>query len=336
MQCFSNSWCVRNLLVMVLRLNQSLKYHELIPTQDCPGPAPTVVTFYSEYSTPHMSSTMPEKTAFRFPECWCQKMSTSDAGDLNISNYTILNTFSRIGLFAAHPDAWKPLCVVNSMQTKIQSKTWTCFPTSNVLKTSQTRSLYHRHLRYCRRNHSPVLALCWSFTLLSHGNTTLRAAFRWTYKTIPTTRLWCVKSTNMSSVGSRRRAWRHTMTTCWRKKPPLCVSNTSNTGMVSRSSWLACLMSRLSRSGNYTLLRKWDGMTITYTLSNAGVETSFKAWYGCCGSQPTPSISFSPNSGASRTIHHRNASMPKCTQRTGGGRHRSGEIFEDNYVLIDV
>ena len=31
-----------------------------------------------------------------------------------------------------------------------------------------------------------------------------------------------------------------------------------------------------------------------------------------------------------------NASKPKCTLRTGGGRHRAGEILEDNNVLIDV
>jgi hypothetical protein len=46
------------------------------------------------------------------------------------------------------PDALNPLSVVNSTLTKIQSKTGTHFRTSNTLKTSQTRSLNHRHL--CR------------------------------------------------------------------------------------------------------------------------------------------------------------------------------------------
>jgi len=260
------------------------------------------------------------------PNFHAERSSPQTAGDLNISNYTIPNTFKfharRIWLFAARPDTLNPLSVVNSMLTKIQSKTCTRFPTSNTLNTSQTRSLNHRRLHCRRRKHTPVPVLRWAITLLSHGNAMLRVSLRRTYRTIRTIRLRRVKSTNISSVGSRRRAWRRTMTTCWRKKTPLCVSQASKTEMASRSPWLAPQMIWLSGSGNYTLSRIWNGMTITNALSNTGVETSSKAWDGWCASQRTPSILFTPLSIALTAIRHRNASIPKCTLRTGGGSHR--------------
>jgi len=218
------------------------------------------------------------------PNFHAERSSPQTAGDLNISNSTILNTFKcltrRIWLFAVHPDMLNQLSVVNSTLTMIQLNTWTHFPTSNTLKTSQTQSLNHHHLLLllcCRRKYTPVLALSWAITLLGYGNPTLRVALRWTYNTVPTTCLGRIKSTDMSSVGSSRRAWRRAMTTCWKKKTPLCVSQASTTKMVSRCSWLAYQMIRNSGSGNYTPWRIWDGMTITNALSNPGVQTSSNA-----------------------------------------------------------
>jgi len=144
------------------------------------------------------------------PNFKAERSSPQTAGDLNISNFTIQNTIKlnagRISLFAARPDALNPLSVVNSTLRMTQSKTWTRFTTSNTLKTSQTRSLNHRHLLYHRREYTPAPVLRGAIALLSHGNAIVRVFLRRTYKTIPTTRLRRVKSTNISSVGSRRRA----------------------------------------------------------------------------------------------------------------------------------
>jgi len=269
-----------------------------------------------------------------------ERSSPQTAGDLNITNYTILNTFKlharRIWLFAACCETLNPLIVVNLMRTKIQSKTWTLFPSSNTLQSSQTWNLNHHHLLCRGRKHTPALALCWVIKLSSHGNATLRVALRRTYRTIPTTRLGRVKCINISSVESRRRVCWHTMTMCWRKKTQLCVSQASKTGMTSRRSWLSCQMIRLLGSGNYTLSRRWDGMTITNARSNTGVKTLSKPWDGWCGSQPTPSISFTPFSVTLTAIRHWNSSILKCTLQTGGGRHRLAVILEDNNVLIEV
>jgi len=343
MQRFYNSWRVRNHIVMVLRMNKHLKLAESIVSLHTRlrRPSTNIRTFLACIlcSSPLVDNV--QEDHFPLPQIFMPKdVHLSQLGDLQKSNYTILNTFKsyarRIWLFAGSPDLLNLLSVVNPTLTKIQLKTWTSFPTSTTLKTSHIRSLNHSHLLCRKRKSTPALAFPWSITLLSDGNATLWVGMRRIYKAIPTTRLRFVKSTDISSVGSRSKAWRRTLKTCWRKKTLLCLSQASKMGMVSRWWWLACQMIWLTGSGNYTLSSISDGITITNALSNTAVETSSNAWEGWCGSQPTPSISSTLLSAALTAICHPNTSIPKCTLWTGGGRHRIGEILQDNNVLIDV
>jgi len=64
------------------------------------------------------------------PNFHAERSSPQTAGDINISNYSIMNTFKlqRIWPFAARPDVSNPLSFVNSTLTKIQSMTLTHFP----------------------------------------------------------------------------------------------------------------------------------------------------------------------------------------------------------------
>jgi len=152
------------------------------------------------------------------PNCHGERNSPQTAGYINISNYSSLKTIKlhvrKIWLFTVYSDVLNPLSVENWLLRKIQLKIWICFPTLNNLKTLHTHSINHCcHLCHKLKDTHP-LALYWAIKLASHGNLTHRIALRRTYKTIPTICLWCVKSTIISSVGSRWRAWKETMTKC--------------------------------------------------------------------------------------------------------------------------
>jgi len=120
MQCFCNSWCVRNLLVIVLRLNKSLKLAESIVSLYTHqiAQAKHQLWFLSTVNSPLLvchrhCQRRPLSIALKFD---AERCLPHTAGDLNISNYTILNTFKlqakRIWLYTAHPDALNPLSIV--------------------------------------------------------------------------------------------------------------------------------------------------------------------------------------------------------------------------------
>jgi hypothetical protein len=153
------------------------------------------------------------------------------------------------------PNAFNPLCIVNTTLRMIQWKTRTHFPLSNTLESSQTHSLIYRHLLRRKLKYTPAPALPRLTAMPSAGNSTLRVAMRLTHKSISTTRLRRMESTNIFSVESRRNAGRRILTMCGRKTTPLCVSQASKMGMASKSLWLACPIIGLLGSGKYIVLR---------------------------------------------------------------------------------
>jgi len=179
----------------------------------------------------------------------------------------------KIWQFTVCPNVLNALSVVNPMLTNIQLKTWRGFHTSDGVKISCTCSLNHCYLRYRSFNLSLSTVHCQATTLLTPQNMTLRVTLRQTCKTISTFQLARLKSTNIPSVESRRSVAEHNITTCWRKKPLHYMAQASITGKASISSWLPCPMIRHLGSGNYTLWRIWNRMTINNSLSNTGVET---------------------------------------------------------------
>jgi len=324
-----NSWHVRNLPVIVLRLNKSLKLAEGIVTLH-PHQAAQAQHQLSSHSAVYTARLVCRRQCQRrflaiAPSPHPKRCLPLTAGDFNISNVTILNTFKlharRNCLFAERPDTLNLPSVMSSTLGKMQSSHGTHFPTSNRFKSRQARNLNHLHLLWPGPNHTPPLSLRCVIASQCNLTATLRVALRQTYNRIPTDYVWRMKKTNIRSVESRRRVWWRTMATCWRQKTPLRLSRSFETGMPSRSLQQACQMIGLSGSWNYTLSMIWAGMSINNALSNTGVETSSKAWDARCGTQPMPSISFMPFGFASTAIRHRNSSIPQCSLQTGGGRN---------------
>jgi hypothetical protein len=162
MQPFGNSWHIRALLVMVMMPNQSLKLAESIVTLHTRQHRRSTMFHpllqYILRSTHFVDNA--RESPCRLPKKYhAQCCLPQTADNLYISNYTILNTFKlrtrRICLFIVCPNVLNPLSVVDSLLTMIQSKTWTHFPTTNMLKVLCSWSLNFRHFLCCEQKSTP-------------------------------------------------------------------------------------------------------------------------------------------------------------------------------------
>jgi len=235
-----------NLLVIVLGFNKSLKLAKSVvsvqPHQAAQAQLQclSLVTVY----TPLLAwcRQCQRRPLSVDPNLHAKRSSPQTAGNLNISNYTLLNTFKlhtrRIWQFSACFNALDLLSIWNSMLRQIQSKTWPLLPRSNMLEASQTRSLNHHYLLWKEWKYTPASVLRRPIGLRRYANITFRVALKQTYKTISNTHLRRVKSTILIWVGSSSRVWRFTMAMCWEKNTLLCVSQATTTEMASTSLWL--------------------------------------------------------------------------------------------------
>jgi hypothetical protein len=132
MRCVCNSWCVRNLLVMVLRFNKSLQLADsivsLYPHQT--AQPQHQLSSLSTVNTPLLTCCLQwqRRPLFLAPNFGAERSSPQTAGDLSISNCTILNTFKlhtrRIWLCAVYTNTSNLLSIVNSILSKTHLKTW--------------------------------------------------------------------------------------------------------------------------------------------------------------------------------------------------------------------
>jgi len=158
-----SSWHVRDRLVMVSRLTESLQLAESIvsihPHQV--AQAQHQLSFLSTLYTALLAcrSQCQSRPLPVVPNFHAERSSPHTTCNVNISNHTILDTVKlhtrRSWMWAAYPDKSNPFSILHSKVTMIQSKTWTRFRASHWLETSQVRSLTHYNLLCLSQTHIP-------------------------------------------------------------------------------------------------------------------------------------------------------------------------------------
>jgi len=198
---------------MVLRLNKSLKLAESIVSlhpPGCSGPALTVVPFYSVYSTPRVSLTMPEKTPFCCPKFSCRKKFTSNSWQLTqikLHNPEQLQVARQNNLtFCSVPRRVEPAQCSKLNANKDSVEGLAAFPylehVENIadLESQPLPPLLPQMETY------PGAGAVLSDYIAEPSERDAQGCHETNRERIPTTRLQHVKSTNIPSVGSRTRA----------------------------------------------------------------------------------------------------------------------------------
>jgi len=326
MPCFCNSWHVKNLLVMVLRLIQYLKLAERIPTPDCSGPAPTFVPFYSQCSTPRVSSPMPIKTPFRCPKFWCRKKFTSASWQLK-----------HIKLHhPAHRQVarQKNLTIRSAPRCVEPTQRHGFSPTKDSVEVLDTFPYLEELENVADSESQPPPPPPPRMDTYPGAGAPLGEYIAEPWECDAAGCLETILQNNPYHLFATREGYKYIQCRIKKKGMKTDYDNVPKeeyTALQFRSFKTGdCIQTLVASMPDDQALGEWELHTLEDMKWNDNHQCPIKywsrdiikAWDGCCGSQPALSIIFTPLSIALTAIRHRTASIPKRILRTCGGRHR--------------
>jgi len=304
------------------------------------GTAPTGVPFYSVHSAPHKSSTTPEKSPFRCPQCSRHERFTSDSWRLKHIN---LHDPEH------HQVECQKIVTMHSIPHHVEpTQRHESNGTSDSVEKLDICS-YLDHLEQISGSESQPPPPPLPQTEIYHGASALLCE----YIAEPGEQdAQCCLETDVLNNPYypfvTREEYKYIQ--CGIKKRGMKtyydnVLKEANTALRIPSFRIGDGIKKLVASmPDDQALAHWELHTLEDVRWNDNHQHPIEywsrdisnrmRWWG--GSQRTPSISCMPLSVALTAICHQNATIPKCTLWTGGGRHRYAEMLKDKPVLIDI